>query len=90
MTPEERFERIERILDRTVERQDALAETVGILAGMQRASEDRLAHSERRFAHYEELFAQNEVRLAQLMDTMNRMANIIVAHDQSLDNLENQ
>ena len=54
MTPEERFERMERILDRTVERQDALAETVEILGGMQRVSEERLA---------------------QLMDTMNRLEN---------------
>ncbi|SPE38079.1 hypothetical protein SBA6_810007 [Candidatus Sulfopaludibacter sp. SbA6] len=97
MTPEERWEHIERSfveiaeahksfdrrLERIAERHEALAQTVEIIAGMQRASEERLAH-------YDELFARNEVRLGQLMDTMNRLGNIIIAHDQRLDNLENR
>jgi hypothetical protein len=32
----------------------------------------------------------SEDRLAQLMDTMNRLGNIIVAHEQRLDRLENR
>lgn len=90
MTPEERWERIDRTLaeiaeaqkgfdrrlDRIAERHEALAQTVEIMAGMQRAND--------------ELFAKNEVRLGQLMDTMNRLGNIVVAHEQRLDNLENR
>ena len=111
MTPEERWEHIDRTLveiveaqkgfdrrlDRIAERHEALAQTVEIIAGMQRASEERLARYDEnlarydeRFARYDELFAKNEVRLGQLMDTMNRLANIVVAHDQRLDNLENR
>ena len=69
MTPEERFEHIDRTLERITERQEALAQTIEIIAGMQRA---------------------NEERLAQLMDTMNRLGNIIVAPEQRLNNLENR
>jgi len=50
---------------------------------MQRASKERLAR-------LDELSAQNEVRLAQLMETMNRLGNIVIGHDQRLDNLENR
>ena len=68
-TPEEQFDRIERALDRIVERHEALSRSVEILGEMQRASDERLA---------------------QLMDTMNSLANIISSHDQRLDNLENR
>jgi len=70
-------------LDRITERHEALAQTVEIVAGMQRASKERLAR-------LDELSAQNEVRLAQLMETMNRLGNIVIGHDQRLDNLENR
>ena len=108
MTPEERWEHIDRTLveiveaqkgfdqrlDRIAERHEALAQTVEIIAGMQRASEARydenLARYDERLARHDDLFAKNEVRLGQLMDTMNRLANIVVAHDQRLDNLENR
>jgi uncharacterized membrane protein YccC len=76
MTPEERFERIEQTMTRIAERQEALAQTVEIIAGMQRVNEER--------------FARSDERLAQLMDTMNRLANIVVAHEQRLDDLENR
>jgi len=64
---EERFDRIERTLDRILERHETLARTIDVLGDMQRASDERLA---------------------QIMDTMTSLANIISSHDQRLDNLE--
>ena len=32
----------------------------------------------------------NERRIAQLMDTMNRLANIVISHEQRLDDLDNR
>ena len=66
-SPEERFDRIERTLDRILERHETLARTIDVLGDMQRASDERLA---------------------QIMDTMTSLANIISSHDQRLDNLE--
>lgn len=66
-TAEERFDRIERTLDRILERHETLARTIDVLGDMQRASDERLA---------------------QLMDSMTSLANILSSHDQRLDNLE--
>jgi hypothetical protein len=37
---------------------------------------------------YRERFLQNEKRLAQLVDSMNRLVNVVEAHEQRLDDLE--
>ena len=74
---------IDERLDRLTERHEALTQTVELVAGMQRENEER-------FARNEERFARTEARLAQLMDTMNRLANIIIAHEQRLEDLENR
>ena len=80
---------IDERLEHLVERHAALAETVQILASMQQAAEsrqeefERLAHE--RDAKYSERFAANEVRLAQLMDTMNRLGRIREIHDAEID-----
>ena len=66
-TPEERFDRIERTLEKILERHETLARTIDVLGDMQRASDERLA---------------------QIMDSMTSLANIISSHDQRLDNLE--
>lgn len=39
---------------------------------------------------YEERFRANENRLAQLMDTMNRLGRILEIHDQQLDDHGNR
>jgi hypothetical protein len=54
---------------------------------------EALTHSEELWSHmhmdaakeYEERFRANEKRLAQLMDTMNRLGRILEIHDQHLD-----
>jgi hypothetical protein len=66
---------------------------------------EALTHSVELWSHmhmdaskeYEERFRANEKRLAQLMDTMNRLGRILEIHDQQidahgdrLDNLERQ
>ncbi|HVN03278.1 MAG TPA: hypothetical protein VMT86_02605 [Bryobacteraceae bacterium] len=87
---------IDERLDRLVERHEALAETVQIVARMQQAAERRQQEAERqaqeadrraqgRDAIYTERFAANEVRLAQLMDTMNRLGRILEIHDAEID-----
>lgn len=67
MTIDERLEALAR-------RHEALAHSVELMATMQA---DVNREYQARFAKYEERFAANEVRLAQPMDTMNRLGRII-------------
>jgi hypothetical protein len=64
MTTDERLEKL-------IERHEALALSVEMLAGMQRETEV--------------LHRENEKRVAQIMDTMNRMGRIIEIHEQLHD-----
>ncbi len=65
------------------------------------AAIEQLAAADRRLQERQEALAQsvelltslhtdNERRVAQLMDTMNRLGNIVISHDQRLDDLENR
>ena len=80
----------------TDERLDKLAQQLDTLTRIHidndREYRERFRQMEERFDRDEELFQkrfqQNEVRLAQLMDTMTRLARIIEIHDQRLDDLE--
>jgi hypothetical protein len=58
------------------ERLQALTETVGILAGMQRENEKR--------------FGQITHNFEMVLDSIKRLENIAVAHDHRLDDLEGQ
>ncbi len=69
----------EERLDELAARYDALVQTVEQLARMQRDAELR----------WEERLLRNEAQIGQLMDTMNRLANIISSHEQRFDDLEN-
>jgi DNA-binding ferritin-like protein len=73
MTPEERFERIERTLDSIAERHNALAQTVEILAGMQRENETMQRENEKRFNQVTQNF---EI----VLDSIRRLENIAAAH----------
>ena len=73
---------IDERLERLVERHEALAQTVQIIANMQQVSERREAE---RDAKYAERFAATETRLMQLMDTMNRLGRILEIHDAEID-----
>ena len=75
MTTDERLEKL-------IQRHEALAETVQILASMQLEA-GRQARE--RDEQYSERFAANETRLVQLMDTMNRLGRILEVHDAEID-----
>ncbi len=64
----------EERIDKLTDRHEALTQTVEIIAGMQRDNEGRMA--------------KIEDKMAQLTETMNRLANIVIVHDQRLDDLE--
>jgi hypothetical protein len=59
---------------------EALTQTVELLARM------HVDHER----EYHERSVRTDDRLAQLMETMNRLANIVEAEDQRLDDLEGQ
>ncbi|HEU0139871.1 MAG TPA: hypothetical protein VFQ79_09185 [Bryobacteraceae bacterium] len=60
------------------ERLEALTQTVEIIAGMQQETERLMQESDRR----------TEARIAQLTETMNRLANIVIRHEERLDQLD--
>ena len=65
---------VEERIDKLTGRHEALTQTVETIAGMQRDNEGRMA--------------KIEDKMAQLTETMNRLANIVIVHDQRLDDLE--
>ena len=71
----------EERIDRLTERHEALTQTVEIIAGMQRENEVRMAKME-------DGMVQLEVTMGKLTTTMNRLANIVIVHDERLDDLE--
>ena len=74
------------------ERIDAIAQSLHLLGSIvrdsQAESDRRFAHSERHSSEYHGLFKENEIRLAQLMETMNRLGRIIEIHDGTLEEHE--
>jgi len=82
---------------RLQERQEALQERLEELRQRQEAFQASLETQKERqeaLAHSLELLKSlhddNERRIGQLMDTMNRLGNIVISHDQRLDDLENR
>jgi hypothetical protein len=65
-------------LDKIDERVSAITQSLELLSAMHQENE----------RDFQQRFARNEERLGQLMDTMNRLGNIIIAHEQRLENLE--
>ncbi len=67
---------IDERLDRLTERHEALTQTVELIAAQQLKNDERMG-----------LLTE---RTAQLMDTMNRLGNIIIAHEQRIEDLEDR
>jgi hypothetical protein len=65
------------------ERLEALTETVGIIAAMQKDNERRFAETDRRMA-------ETDRRLGQVLQAITQLGNIAESHDHRLDNLENR
>jgi len=76
---------IEERLDKLTERHEALARSIELLVASQRDNERLM---QERAIDYEQRFAQNQQRLAQLMETMTHIKNIVEAHEQRLDDFE--
>jgi len=79
------------------QRQDAFQTSMEALRRRQEAFQVSLeAQKERQEALAQSLellkslHDDNERRIGQLMDTMNRLGNIVISHDQRLDDLENR
>jgi hypothetical protein len=70
----ERMDRVERTLERIAERHESLAGAVEILSGMHKESERRMA--------------KLEEHMANLTLTMDRLANIVIRHEERLDALD--
>lgn len=78
---------IDERLDKLTERHEALSQTVELIAGMQRENEQRFRENEQRFR---ETFATVTRNFEVVLDSIKRLENIAVAHEQRLDDLENQ
>ena len=60
------------------QRLEALVQTVELLSHMHQDMNKE----------YEKRFQQNEERMGQLMETMNRLATIVISHEERLDKLD--
>ena len=72
---------IDERLERLTDRHEALTQTVEIIAGMQR-------DNERRMGELQEAAKRTESNLQQLEVTMNRLANIVIRHEERLDAID--
>jgi len=80
MTPEERWEHIDRTMALIADRHAALAQTAEILAAMFEANEKA---NEKRF----EVLTS---RTIQAMDAINRLARIADNHEQGIEDMEDR
>jgi uncharacterized coiled-coil protein SlyX len=74
---------IDERLDRLTERHEALTQTVELIAVGQIKNDERMAQLTVTMDHLTE-------RMAQLTETMTRLGNIVISHEQRLDDLESQ
>jgi hypothetical protein len=81
MTSEEHFRAFEEVDLRIQRKHEALAETVEIIAGMQRENERQIGELATKMNTLTE-------RTIQAMETINRLGNIIIDHEERLDNIE--
>ena len=71
---------IDERLEKLAERTEAIAQSVELLTSFHLDSERR----------YEERFAKTEERMVELIDSMNRLANIVIRHEERLDDMEDR
>jgi methyl-accepting chemotaxis protein len=76
---------IDERLEKLAERTEAIAQSVELLTSLHLDNERRY---EERFAKMDDRFAKTEERMVQLIDTMNRLANVVIRHEERLDDLE--
>ena len=71
---------IDERLEKLTERTEAIAQSVELLTSFHLDSERR----------HEERFAKTEERMVKLIDSMNRLANIVIRHEERLDDMEDR
>lgn len=86
----DRMDRIEAALQRITERHEALAQTVEIIAAMQREGEKRVARLETLMGQTIEAQRKNETLMGQALEAINSLARIAQSHERRLDDLERQ
>ena len=77
----------EEKLDRLTERTEAIAQSLELLASMHRELETQTSAG---FARLLAGQAKNDERMGQLMETMTRLGNIIIAHEERIERLEDR
>jgi hypothetical protein len=78
---------IEEKLDRLTERTEAIARSLELLVGMHRDLEKQTAEG---FAKASATQAKNDERMGQLMETMTRLGNIVIAHEERIERIEDR
>lgn len=86
----DRLDRIEAAIEQLVAADRRLQDRQQALQDRQEALQDRQEALAQSVELLTSLHTDNERRIAQIMDTMNRLANIVISHDQRLDDLENR
>lgn len=81
MTPEERFERIEKNLDVYAQFLVQSAERLSTIEHLQQQLTTNVAN-------HDAQLAKLESHMAKLTETMNRLGNIVIRHEERLDSLE--
>jgi ABC-type transporter Mla subunit MlaD len=79
---------IDERLERLTERHEALTQTVELIAAIQMKNDERMGHLAETVGHLSESTDHLTERMAQLTETMNRLGNIVISHEERLDDLE--
>jgi hypothetical protein len=74
-------------LDRLAERTDAIAQSVEMLSTLHRDIETQTGAG---FAKLQAGQARNDERMGQLIETMTRLGNIIIAHEERIERPEDR
>jgi len=78
-------------IDERVEALDKRLDTfIQITLDQNREFHERFLKVEAQMARTDEQIARTDKRVVEVMETMNRLINIIESHEQRLDDLENQ
>ena len=78
----------EERLDRIAARHEALAQTVELLAHRQNHHDEILDRTETMMERNQKMMEKNQVLLAQMLETMNSLGRVAIAHEQRISNLE--
>ena len=81
---------IDQRLDRLTKRHEALTQTVELIAAAQMKNDERMGKLTERMGQLTETMGHLTERTSQVMDTMNRLGNIIIAHEGRPEHLEGQ